>query len=99
MANLQKKFILLNDILEDRTFLNSVLDKLLFLVREQYKNRLKRYDMDLKDFEARYRMSSDSFYEKFEAGKLGDATDFFEWSGLIDLRRDLLNKLSRLESV
>lgn len=99
MANLQRKFILLNDISEDRTFLNSVLDKLLFLVREQYKNRLKRYDADLKGFETRYRMSSDSFYEKFEAGKLGDATDFFEWSGLIELRRDLLNKLNLLESV
>ena len=43
-------------------------------------------------------MSSDSFYAKFEAGKLGDAMDFFEWSSLIELRRDLLHKLNRLES-
>lgn len=34
----------------------------------------------LKTFEARYHMSSSSFYQQFKAGKLGDAMDFFEWS-------------------
>jgi len=97
MASIQKKLNLLYDIAEDRIFLNSILDKLLSLVREQYKNRLKRYEADLKNFETRYGISSDVFYEKFETGKMGDATDFFEWSGIIDLQRDLLNKLKRLE--
>ncbi len=65
---------------------------------DDYKNRLKRYDMELMEFEGRYGMSSDLFYEKFEAGKIGDEMDYFEWSGLIELRRDLLNKMIRTDS-
>jgi len=26
-------------------------------------------------------MDSETFYERFEAGSLGDDTDFFEWAG------------------
>jgi len=98
MANLQTKFMLLYDIAEDRAFLNSVPDKLL-LVPDKYESRVARYDKDLKNYEIRYGISSGSFYEKFEAGKMGDAADFFEWSGLVDLRNDLMKKLSRPESV
>ena len=97
MESIQSKLTLLNDVTEDKKFLNSVIDKLLILSREQYRNRLKRYDADLKIFETRHGMSSDSFYKKFEAGQLGDEMDFFEWSGLIELRRDLLKKLKRFE--
>ncbi len=97
MADIQTKLMLLNELIEDKLFFNSILDKLLLLAQEKHLSRLKRYEADLKEFEARYRMPSDSFYEKFEAGKLGDATDFFEWSGLIDMRRDLLNQLNHPE--
>ena len=97
MANIQLKLKLLHDIADDKAFLHSVLDKLLALVREQHLSRLKQYETDLKDFESRYRMSSDSFYEKFEAGEMGDSMDFFEWSGLIELHRDLSGKLRILE--
>jgi len=98
MTNLQSKLMLLQDVADDNKYTNIVLDKLLNISREQYKKRLKLYDTDLSDFENRYQMSSDSFYEKFEAGELGDEMNFFEWSGLVELRRDLLHKLSRLES-
>ncbi len=49
-------------------------------------------------FENRYGMSSATFYDRFEAGKLGDAMDFFEWAGLYELRQDILKKIRRLES-
>ncbi|MGM3308800.1 hypothetical protein ACSQ6I_22950 [Anabaena sp. WFMT] len=34
----------------------------------------------LKQFEKQYQMSSNSFYQQFKSGKLGDEMDFFEWS-------------------
>ena len=34
----------------------------------------------LKIFENKYQMSSDSFYQKFQTGELGDSIDFFEWN-------------------
>ncbi|MGC9400687.1 MAG: hypothetical protein ACP5HM_16365 [Anaerolineae bacterium] len=64
----------------------------------QYRMRLQRYDRDLRDFEQQYDMDSRLFYRRFEAGNLGDATDFFEWAGLWELRQDLLEKIERLES-
>jgi hypothetical protein len=40
-----------------------------------------------------------TFYQRFEAGELGDAMDFFEWAGLCDLRQDLLEKVRLIQSV
>ena len=34
---------------------------------------------------------------RFEAGELGDAADFFDWAGMFELRRDLLERIDRLE--
>jgi hypothetical protein len=43
-------------------------------------------------------MDSATFYQRFEAGELGDAMDFFEWAGLYELRQDLLDKMHRVET-
>ncbi|TAF08061.1 MAG: hypothetical protein EAZ77_07685 [Nostocales cyanobacterium] len=37
-------------------------------------------EQSLKNFETKYKMSSSEFYQKFQAGQLGDEIDFFEWS-------------------
>lgn len=34
----------------------------------------------LEKFEEAYRMPSEQFYQKFQAGELGDSIDFFEWN-------------------
>lgn len=78
--------------------LDQVLGKLLDIVLSRHRRRLERYEHDLGDFENRYGMSSATFYDRFEAGKLGDAMDFFEWAGLYELRQDILKKIRRLES-
>ncbi len=76
-----------------------MLGKLFDVTLSRHRQRLKRYEHDFADFENRYQMDSDTFYKRFEAGKLGDAMDFFEWAGLYELRRDLLEKIKFLESV
>lgn len=40
---------------------------------------------ELADMEARYGMSSDEFYLKFNRGELGDDEDFFVWASLYDM--------------
>lgn len=77
--------------------LQQVITKLIDMLRSQYQLRLKRYDLDLADFEARFRMDTATFYYRFEAGELGDAVDFFEWAGMFELRQDLLARIDRLE--
>ena len=79
--------------------LDQVLGKLFDVTLSQHRRRLERYEHDLEELENRYSMDSVTFYKRFEAGELGDATDFFEWAGLCELRQDILEKIQHLESV
>lgn len=83
----------------DEAELDRVLAKLLDAKLSEYRLRLQRYTRDLRDFEQRYGMDSDTFYRRFSAGELGDAMDFFEWAGLYELCQDLVQKVDRLELV
>lgn len=98
MADIQKKLNLLREIAEDEETLELVLDKLFDVMLDQYRSRLARYEVDLNHFETRYHKSSSEFYREFEAGELGDAMDFFEWAGLVELQQDLIEKIERVET-
>jgi len=50
----------------------------------KYRDSIDQINCELEKFETTYKMSSDQFYQKFEAGELGDDEDFFEWSGLYE---------------
>lgn len=78
--------------------LDQVSGKLLDITLSQHRRSLERYEHDLGEFENRYNMDTDTFYNRFEAGEVGDAMDFFEWAGLYKLRQDLIDKIRRLES-
>lgn len=93
------KLELLTEAYPDEAELDRVVRKMLDMALSQHRLRLERYERDLHEFERRYGMESEMFYQRFEAGELGDAMDFFEWAGLYELRQDLLEKIRRLESV
>ena len=78
--------------------IDQVLGKLFDIALSRHQRQLERYEQDLGGFEKRYSMDSGMFYERFEAGELGDAMDFFEWAGLYKLRQDILEKIRRLGS-
>lgn len=37
------------------------------------------YKKTLKEFERKYRITTTAFLKRFEAGEIGDDTDFFDW--------------------
>lgn len=39
----------------------------------------------LRAFEASFRLSSDEFYQHYEAGELGDSAEFMEWAFFYDM--------------
>ncbi len=41
----------------------------------------------LRQFEQRYGISSEEFEKRFRSGELGDALDFIEWAGELELYR------------
>jgi hypothetical protein len=53
-------------------------------------------EIDLQEFEARYQMTSETFYQQFAQGILDDREDFILWSGLYEL---LLGNKNQSQSV
>ena len=43
------------------------------------RKRFEHYASICKTFEKKYKMTSDKFIEQFDAGKLGDEQEFFDW--------------------
>jgi len=93
-----QKLEVLKDAYPHESELGYVMGKLLDVTLNQYRLRLKRYERDLHEFEKRYGMESATFYQRFEAGELGDDMDFFEWAGMYELCQDIIEKTQRLES-
>ncbi|HOU15128.1 MAG TPA: hypothetical protein PKZ84_18620 [Anaerolineae bacterium] len=57
---------------------------------------LRDLERDLADLEQQYQMSSEVFYQRWQAGQLGDAADFMDWNALYQMAcqvRDRLNVL------
>lgn len=93
-----KLAVLREAALDDESF-ERVLGRLIDATLSMHQGRLRRFEQDLHEFEARYGMESQQFYDRFAAGELGDAMDFFEWAGLFELCRDLRARVRRLEQV
>jgi hypothetical protein len=45
----------------------------------------RELEMLLERFENQYQMDSRSFYQKFQAGAIGDSADFFEWNAYCEM--------------
>ncbi len=80
--------------------LDSVLELTIGKLLDRETSRLisqkARLEQQLADFEQRYSLSSEEFYERFEQGELGDAMDFVEWSATYEMAANLQHRLSIL---
>jgi len=75
-----------------------VVDKLLDTALSEHRLRLARYNRELQEFEQRFGIDSATFYARFQTGETGDLMDYFEWTGLYELKQDLLEKIYKLET-
>jgi hypothetical protein len=73
--------------------------KLVSYELEKLKRRQGRIREKLATFEGRYGLKTDQFQQKFREGTLGDETDFFEWSALADIEREVSQQLIEAEPV
>lgn len=96
-VSINDKLELLRDGSRDDNEFDHLLGKLLTVRLNQQQRRLQQYQLDLHAFEQRFDMESSHFYQRFEAGELGDSMDFFEWAGLYELYQEARNKVERLE--
>lgn len=65
--------------------IDRTLDKIIEMERHRAERELEELKVRLEELEAEYRMSSEDFYRRYEAGQLGDSADFMEWSSFYDM--------------
>jgi len=53
----------------------------------------------IKQFEEKYKMPSEVFFDKMEKGELDDSLDFIEWAGEYELLRKTEQKLLSLKGI
>lgn len=97
MQQLMTKLETLQAAYADSSELELIFDKLIGGKLSEQRLTLARYDRDLAQFEQQHGMSSHEFYRRFESGDLGDDMDYFEWSGLWELRQRLASQIQHLE--
>ena len=74
--------------LMDRT-----LDKLLAHEAAVCREQLGQVKADLAEFEQRYGLGSAEFYSRFQAGQTDDRMDYVEWASLVQMVRNLEERL------
>ncbi len=98
-----KKLQLLQELVERQEGGDEVLEvtvsKLLLYELEKLRARRSRIQEKLTTFEERYHLKTDEFSQRFRAGKLGDETDFFEWSALAEMHQELSQQLAEAARV
>jgi len=57
----------------------------------------RRLQTELTRFEQSYQMTSEECQQKFDAGELGDAVEFFEWTSLYSIYQQNQHSLRLLE--
>ena len=63
----------------------------------ELKNGIHNIEIDLRDLERKYQLSSEDFYRQFKNGELDDQEDFILWSGIYEMQQENKKKLAELE--
>src|SRR3989304_1753853 len=82
MNAIAEKLHLLETVAPNAALLASLLDKVLGAVADQYRQKLSGYRNKLQELERHHGMSTDVFLQRFEAGDLGDADQWFDWGAV-----------------
>ena len=83
----------------ENKYIESTINKMLKVELGMVKRELKQVKNSLADFEKRHKMSSDDFYEKFNAGKLGDDREYIKWYSYKDTFNKLVERSKEIEKV
>ncbi|MGB3202046.1 MAG: hypothetical protein WBA99_14175 [Nodosilinea sp.] len=75
------------------------LTKIIELERSNALQQASNLQAKLQAYETQYQMPSDTFYQQFTAGELGDSMDFFEWGSFYDMWQAVQTRLGVLQSI
>ncbi|MBE9113115.1 hypothetical protein IQ273_27415 [Nodosilinea sp. LEGE 07298] len=75
------------------------LAKIIELERSHALQQASDLQAKLQAYETQYHIPSDTFYQQFNAGGLGDSMDFVEWSAFYDMWQSVQMRLGVLQSI
>ncbi len=64
---------------------------------DELKNSIHNIEIDLRELEQKYSLSSEEFYRKFTNGELGDEEEYILWSGIYEMQLENKKKLTELK--
>jgi hypothetical protein len=79
-------------------FLDSALRKIVERQAARDEADLQRVTQHLRELEAQYGLSSDEFFQQYQAGQMADAADFTEWSAYYKMRQRITQRQHILQS-
>jgi hypothetical protein len=74
------------------------LNKLADMEISQGRADLEATEKDLQEFEKRYQISTEEFFKRWQAGKMGDDMDYVEWASLAQMAHRIRERLEILAS-
>ncbi|MGR3178977.1 MAG: hypothetical protein ACUZ8E_13065 [Candidatus Anammoxibacter sp.] len=63
----------------------------------ELKKGIINMQIDLRQYENKYNLSSEGFSKKFESGELGDDEDYIIWAGIYEMFKNNKKRLLELE--
>ncbi|MBX3053823.1 MAG: hypothetical protein KF753_20255 [Caldilineaceae bacterium] len=91
-----EKYIAAQEVTD--TVFDLTLDKLLNREVSRLERMQEELNSELADFEQSYGIESEAFYRRYEAGEMGDATDFIEWSSTVEMVNNIEQQLGLLQN-
>jgi hypothetical protein len=83
----------------EKKYIDSTINKIFKVELYMLKREIKTVETKLSEFEKSYKMSSDSFYKKFNEGKLGDDRGYISWFAYKDTYNKLIERLKEIQSI
>ncbi|MFH1860178.1 MAG: hypothetical protein ABH870_04080 [bacterium] len=63
----------------------------------EFKRALLNIRLDLQQFEQKYPLTTNEFYQQFQTGLLEDTEDFMIWAGIYEMFKENTRKLQELQ--
>jgi hypothetical protein len=86
--------------LYQRGFRDAITDAALLRVASSQAARdevvLRDLERDLSELEQQYKMSSEEFFQRWQAGEMADTADFMDWNALYQMAREVRERLDLL---
>ena len=83
----------------EKKYITSTIKKMFKVELDMLRRDFEQNKNYLQEFETRFNMTSDEFFESFNAGKLGDDKEYIKWYAYKDTNDKLMERIRVIEKI